>query len=284
MFLITLNKVKNTDILKKIYVDMFEFKLPSQVFLIYVPDLINRTYNINNLISNVIKVNAKDFKGIDEVDIEDIMYDLAENKGNIIFDYKGCSKALRKQIEEIIEEVGLEVIDIDDQLNVDKIDLSCLSFNDLNIIYEFFDIEKTNTYYTPKDFLIRLVINDKGEVRDEITKEKVGSLKKKSLIEILLNHPFDIEDRLAEVDSIFKDSILSNALYEPWAFLQYDKGLNQKIYDYKATLFEKIKDIHPEEYECLPEELVDVLNSNSYIQFSDIMDIISKKDEILQYY
>ncbi len=281
MFLITLNKVKNLEVLKSVYVGLHEYKLGTQTFLVYVPDIEARSYNIKNLICSAIKFNVRDFQGMDEFEITDIMYDMVERDMPVVFDYSKCTKKLTSLIKSCLDEVGLEVKTYG-KTNLSVPDLGCLTRNDLSIVAEFFKVDMKTPYYTAKDFLLRYVVNDKGDVINELTNEKLGNVLKTHIVEILFTLPPNFAQLNERSSRVFDGSAISGKWFEPWLFLHYDEGICEKIYDYKMAMFEKIKNIEPEQYESLPPELVDILNRNEYIQFKDIIKIISGEDEFVK--
>lgn len=286
MYLLTLNKVSDLSILKEIYLSIYNYGLINQFFIVCNPDLKSKTYKIPNLIYNAIKIDLEILKDYSTEDIEDIMFDLVEVSSNVIFNKKSAPKELIGNIEEICVSTGLSYRYYGDTGLDKKVDLNNLTFNDLNIIYDIFNKKNNVKQYNPRDFLVRLSIDNKGVMSLENGK-KVGNILDSSFITELLKAP---QYLLSNIEMMEKGCAQSSSphidytLYEPWAFLEEDTEIFTKIEEYKWGIFEAIKNIEPHQYKYLSKELVEILNESEYIQFKDIFKIISKQDPILNYY
>lgn len=284
MYLIKLNKITNIDILKKIYVAIDEYNLKSYIYVMYNPNLKNKSYNINKLMAHFITINVKDFTEINEDDIDDIILDLVElsKNNNIIFETKDADSDLINKIEDICISYGLDFKTLQSNNIEEPVNIKKLNYNDICTIYDFFKVKHNAFAFTSNTFLIQFTIDNKGIVYDEDNKE-VLDLNKHSLVDILFIKPKNLDDKIKALSSN-KIDIINYNLYEPWALLNYDSNINNKITNYKLNVFDAIKNITPEEYIFLPDKIIQLLNINGYIQMKDILPIIKKEDSILEYY
>lgn len=284
MYLIELNKIMDLEIFKKIYVAISNYNLISQMFLIYKPNIYERSYKIPNLIYHALEVKLKDFKNLSEEEIEEIIYEFIELNSKYIFDKTDCNKELVTYIEKICEESGLEYVYLDGKEENKKVDIENLTYNELNIVYEILEVKnKSVKKYTPFDFAIKISIDNKG---DMITAkgDYVGNIFRTSFIELLFKSQSYFVEEMKELENMKDELLFETSMYEPWPFLKNNPGIINYIEQYKSNVFQAIKNIKPYQYKCLDKGLVDVLNRLEYIQYDDIYRIVSGDDVFLEYY
>lgn len=278
MILLKLEKITNLNILKEIYNKISDYKLLNQIFISYKADIQNKSYMIENLIYNVLEIDLNDFESINKDEIEDIIYDLIELNTNILFVKNNISETLKKDIENICSELGLNYRYSDEEYLNKDIDLGVLTINDLYTIYEIYQLEPPNLVtFSPLDFYICLNVDNSGVVtHNNVYFDTLND----NFMDIIANS-FKLINKNKPND---KDYVFKNCLYEPWALLNNDKDIEDKIENYKNRIFEKIKNIKPEEYPFIDKEIINLLNHFEYIQFNDVLEIISGKDNFLKYY
>lgn len=284
MFLIKLDKITNLEIFQKIYVTISNYGLLNQMFLIYNPNIKEKSYKIPNLVYHALEIKLMDFKNLKEEEIEEILYELIELNSKYIFDKTDCENELVKHIEKICEELGFEYIYLDCKEENKEVDIEKLTYNELNIVYEILELKnKLVKKYTPFDFSIRISIDNAGNVIT--TKgDYVGNIFNTSFIELLFKSQSYFVVEMKRLESMNEGLLFETSMYEPWFFLKENPDIINYIEQYKINVFQAIKNIKPYQYKYLDKGLVDVLNSLEYIQYDDIYRIVSGSDVFLEYY
>lgn len=278
MILLRLNKITNMDILKEIYTNIYDYKLLNQIFTIYRADIKSKSYNIENLIYSVLEIELDEFEEMDESDIENVIYDLIDLNTNVLFVKNNISEKLRMKVESICLELGLNYRYSDEDYLNREIDLSKLTIDDLYTIYEIYELNPPKQVtFSPLDFAVHLNIDNDGIVTHE-----------GAYVDILKNNFMSIFSKCFQFVNNHKENnkeyLFKNYLYEPWGLLDNSDGIEDKIENYKLKIFEKLKNIEPEEYAKLDTEIVNLLNHFEYVQFNNILEIISGEDDFIKYY
>lgn len=283
MYLLKLNKVTDLKMLKSIYSSIYDYKLFGRVFIVYKADLNTKNYKIPNLICDVMIVDLKDFKGVDDLEMEDIIFDLVEVKCNLFFSKEKVSIKLQRKIEDMFGDCGLKPKYLEELSLENPINIKNLSHNDVNVIHEIFGSNTNERSYSPRDFLVRIEIDSNGSLRLEEGR-KIGILSDNNFLELLFKSSVMSATKVKEIEENCDKGLFSSILYEPWYFLKQNENIYAQIEEYKKNVFNVIKNINPSEYKYLPVDIVKLLNSAEYIKFDDIIKIISKRDEFLCYY
>lgn len=286
MYSIELNKVTNLEILKKIYVTISNYNLTNQIFLTYIPNIEERSYKISNLMYHTLLVNIKDLEDLSREEIEEILYDFIELNSKYIFNKSDCNNEIVTYVEDVCKEIGIKYIDLDYSDRGKEVNIEDLTTNELNIVYEILEYKnKFIRKYTPFDFVIKMSIDDRGDVYTN-KGDFVGNLFNTSFVDLLFRSQTYFSQEIEVLENMDNNYLFETSIYEPWIFLSSQNSLEiaKYIEEYKIKVFEAIKNIKPYQYKQINRCLVDILNELEYIQYDDIYKIVSGEDIFLEYY
>lgn len=282
MFLITLDKVSNKNVLKELYLNIGRYKLSPIIHINNIIDLKTKNYEYKNVVSDFITLDIEDLnnyllnKELFIEDIEDCLYDIVELNKEIVL--KNIESSDR--IFNLIKSIGIDYIVPEDLLNLNLINFKDIDTNTELIIYDFFDKKHNYRRFYKEEFSIRLTINNEGDVINN--GEIKGNLLKdgfKSLFE-LKKYDFNFSKEDEKEKSLSK--LLGEYMYDPHFFLIENINYEEEILKIKKLIFNRIKNVSPDNYLEMKEDLLKLFNETNYIQLSDIKNIIYGNDKFLK--
>lgn len=277
MFLVNINGVSDINVLRALYMSIKKYHLEKVAYFQYIVDLSEKGHNTQHLIVDSFHLNIKDIVNFNETELEDFVYDVTEKNIPLSINSKGVDKERLNLFKNITDEVGLSYVDLDTYLNNNDVTYQGLTENDVNLVYDWLDIKMNSKQkFDHNSFLLILNVDKKGDVYNEGV--FVGNIINDDLMDMLFGK-CKVKHNVPNVEN----DVFGYFMYEPWAFLNDDVDF-EGIIKYKVNLFDKIKNIEPEDYQNCPQELWNALNENSYIRMDDILPIIKKEDDVLNKY
>lgn len=282
MFLITLNKVISKEVLKKVYTSIYEYNLKPIIFIEYLIDLKNKNYSQENIISDFFTLDLLELENMfnnEEIsidEIEDSLFDLIDMDKEIVLKNSLHSKILI----DVVKNTGISYVIPEDILNIKDFDK--LDTNAQLIIYDFFDKKHNYKKFKTNEFKYRFLIDNSGDIYFE--NKKVLNLldKEANLLEILFD--FKLIDIKSDKEKNHSkvENLLGTYIYDPHLYLIEDIDYDKEIINIKLEIFEKIKNVSPDEYKKMTENILELFNKNNYIQLNDILNIINGYDKTLK--
>ncbi len=277
MYLLNIKNVTDKKILSNIYNNINQFGLGDKFFIVYEPDFSQSVKIDKNILAHVILINPSQLKAYSEEVIEDLILDLIEMGGFVLFRCSDCEDT--DLVASICNSFKLNHLFVRDSHYENNIDLVNSSINDVKIIDEIINSHVDENRYSTKDFIFRYTVEPSGNIIDGYSGETIMNLDDSDFIDILFHKPegFDElkKDAFREYDA---QTGLSCYFYEPWIFLMYKNDLHSKIIDYKMKVFDAIKNIDPEDYPLLRPEIAEIFNNAGYIKLNDIKKIINDNE------
>lgn len=282
MYLITLDRISNMNVLKEIYLNVGRFKLQSIIYINNIIDFKSKTYNIDNIASDFLTIDIKNLKeDIDNgeltiEDIEECLYDLTELNREIVLKNINSSE----EIFDLIKSIGISYIIPEDLLNPNFNKFNEIDTNTEIIIYDFFDKKHKFRRFTEDDFAIKLSIDNDGNI---VYKHKVkANLLEDGFKALFRFENYDFDFTLKENTDAKLNKLLGNYMYDPHFFLIEGIDYEKSIFEVKERVFELIEEVSPERYSEMKQEVLDLFNKNNYIKISDIKKLISSNDKFLK--
>ena len=277
MYLLNIKNVTDKKILSNIYNNINQFGLGDKFFIVYEPDFSQSVKIDKNILAHVMLINPSQLKAYSEDVIEDLILDLIEMGGFVLFRCSDCEDT--DLVASICNSFKLNHLFVKDSYYENNIDLVNSSINDVKMIDEIINSHIDKNKYSNKDFIFRYTVEPSGNIIDGYSGETIMNLYESDFIDILFHKPEGFEelkkDAFHEYDT---QTGLSCYFYEPWIFLMYRNDLNSKIIDYKIKVFDAIKNIDPEDYPLLRPEIVEIFNNAGYIKLNDIKKIINDNE------
>lgn len=282
MFLITLNKIKNKTLLKKLYTSIYEYNLKPIIFIEFLIDLKNKNYTQENIIADFLTLDLLELENMfnnEEIsidEIEDSIFDLIDMNKEIVLKNSLHSSILI----DVVKNTGISYVIPEEILNIKEFDK--LDTNSQLIIYDFFDKKHNYKKFKTNEFKYRFLIDNSGDIY--FKNKRVLNLLDKEVN--LLKTLFDF--KLIDIESDAKNNyseiedLLGVYIYDPHLYLIEDIDYDKEIVNMKLEVFDKIKNVSPDEYKKMTENILELFNNNNYIQLNDILNIINGYDTTLK--
>lgn len=281
MYLITLDKVTNMNVLKEFYMNIGRYKLTSIMYINNSIDFKSKNYKIENFISDFITLDLKylnDILNKDEItidEIEDCLYDIAELDREIVLKNVASSDF----IFNLIKSIGVSYVIPENLLKSNFDNFGDIDTNTELIIYDFFDKKHKFRRFFEEEFSIRLSIDNDGNIwnNNEI-KSNILTNGFKALFEFD-NYNFKFSTNTSKNKKT--NSLIGNYVYDPHFFLIENIDYEREIYNMKKSIFNNIKEVEPNRYKEMKKDILDLFNKNNYIKLTDIQKIIYGNDNVI---
>jgi len=235
--------------------------------------------DFSNRIAHMFYLDLSEYTDSEEdiENIEESIFQLIENKKELLIYSDGANENLKEEVKELTEELGLTVHLIDEYSMNAPNELKDFEQEEIHVVQEIFEEEQClPRKLSPKDIQTEITIKENG-------------------IAVLEDDSFlYLEQPIGELFSLLfskvkhgnEEKYLSSTYFKPHVYsltrllatrYQYGGKAEEKIIQWKENIFEKIRNVEPKEYEMLPIELVEVLTTNEYVPIDKVKEIVNER-------
>lgn len=244
---------------------------------------IRKTFNYNNYLnySYEIKKHTYDKKWLklvdavfiktsellkfDEFSKEDMFYDIIESKKVLILDDDYSDSEYLSKLQEELKEFDVMYL-INQSFKGIVIDLKNPFPSVVETIKEIFMVQdnQVNKYYT-KDYCIRLSVDENNICQQTGIEFNIDSLFRLTDDTMkILNELVNIDTSKIDFDICLYDNI--------FFYMEYISP--EDILDFKYKVFDAIKNLKPEDYPNVSEDIINIINNSFYIPLDDLKEIL----------